>query len=129
MGGMRRAVPAVAAVAVLAICAGTAAQAQPQSAESAAAGRAVVMVATPDLPIGRTSSARARWHELRAESQQILQRVSERNDLRIASSNPQIGALSVSLGSEPLADLRRRLADDPRVEAVGPDIHAQLEYA
>ena len=130
MGGMRRAALTIAVPAALAIAAVAGAQAEPAGAGLApATDRAVVMVSTPELPSGRSAVARARWHELRADSRQILDRVAERNDLSVESSNAEIGALSVDLGAGGLAALRGNLADDPRVQAVRPDVPVRLRYS
>lgn len=127
---MRRAALSIAILATLAIAAGAAAQARPASAGVApVTDRAVVMVSTPELPSGRSEAARARWHELRADSRQILDRVAERNDLGVESSNAEIGALSVDLGAGGLTALRADLANDPRVRAVRPDVPVQLRYS
>jgi serine protease len=127
---MRRAVLTIAALAALATAGVAAAQARPaDSAGSQAAGRAVVMVSTPDLPTGGSRTARERWHDLRADSRDLLDRVAHRDGLRVASANPEIGALSVVVGSGGLSALRSRLAGDPRVESVHPDVPVQLRYA
>jgi Subtilisin-like serine proteases len=116
--------------ALLAIAAGAVAQAKAvDSGAAPAVGRAVVMVSTPDLPSGRSAAARARWHELRSDSAGILDRVARRNALRVESSNAEIGALSVDVGPGGLAALRSSLADDPRVQAVRPDVPVQLRYS
>src|SRR5262249_32484397 len=117
----------VAVLAALAIAGAAASQARPaEPADPPTGTRAVVMVSTPDLPTGDGPPARGRWHELRAVSSQVLDRVARRNDLRVESHNPDIGALSVDVGQEGLAALRRELASDPRVEAVMPDVPVQL---
>lgn len=90
---------------------------------------AVVSVATPELPTGPSPEARSRWRELRSRSREILDRVSARNGLAVKTAIPEIGQLSVELGPGGLAELRRRLADDPRVESVRPDVPVQLRYA
>jgi serine protease len=127
---MRRAALTIAVLAALVVIAATAAQAQPaESGAGSEATRAVVMVSTPDLPSGTSSTARARWHELRSDSRGILDRVAARNDLRVASVNPEIGALAVNVGPGGLAALRSDLANDPRVEVVRPDVPVQLRYA
>ena len=127
---MRRAGLTIAALAAIAIAGGAAAQAQPAHTDAAVtSGRAVVMVSTPELPSGRSRAARARWHELRSDAAGILDRVARRNDLLVESSNPEIGALSVDLGPGGLTALRSSLSDDPRVQAVRPDVPVQLRYA
>src|SRR5437763_14589118 len=93
---------------------------------SAGTGRAVVLVSTPDLPTGRSGEAQARWHALRARSQTILDQVATRDDLTVASAVPEIGMLSVKLGPGGLPALHSRLAGDPRVESVHPDLPVQL---
>jgi serine protease len=131
MSGMRRAALTIAVLAAaLAIAAGAAAQAKPASTEiPPGTDRAVVMVSTPELPSGQSAAARARWHERRADSRQILDRVAGRNDLSVESLNAEIGALSVDLGAGGLSALRSNLADDPRVQAVRPDVPVQLRYS
>jgi serine protease len=130
MSEMRRAALTIAAVATLMVASAAAAQAQPTDpGANAVVTRAVVIVSTPALPSGRSAGARERWHELRSDSRGILDRVAQRNDLRVESSNAEIGALSVKLGPGGLAALRGNLAGDPRVEAVRPDIPFQLRYA
>jgi serine protease len=114
MSGMRRAALTIVVPAALAIAAGTAAQAEPAgSGAPSATARAVVMVSTP---------------RQRSRSWRILDRIAERNDLRVESSNPEIGALSVDLGPGGLSSLRNDLAGDPRVEAVRPDVPVQLRF-
>ncbi len=93
---------------------------------SAASERAVVLVDTPSLPVGDVPAARARWHDLRSVSSGILGRVADRNSLDVASAVPEIGMLSVELGSGGLPALRRELAGDPRVVSVHPDPPVQL---
>jgi serine protease len=130
MSGMRRAALKIAVPAVVAIAAGAAAEATPASSDIApVTDRAVVMVATPDLPSGQSAAARARWHELRADSRLVLDRVAGRNGLSVESSNAEIGALSVHVGTGGLTALRSNLADDPRVLAVRPDVPVQLRYS
>ncbi len=127
---MRRAALSIAMLATVAIAAGAVAQARPAIAGVApVTDRAVVMVSTPELPSGRSAAARARWHELRVGSRRILDRVAQRNDLGVESSNAEIGALSVDLGAGGLTTLRTKLANDPRVRAVRPDLPAQLRYS
>jgi subtilisin family serine protease len=126
---MRRAALTIAVLAALVIVA-TAAQAQTAgSGAGSQPTRAVVMVSTPDLPSGSSSTARSRWHQLRSDSRGILDQVAERNDLRVESSNPEIGALSVDLGPGGLPALRTQLADDPKIQAVRPDVPVQLRYS
>jgi serine protease len=126
---MRRALPTMAAVASLAIVGAAAAQAQPAGSDGVQrTGRAVVMVSTPELPTGRRQAARGRWHELRAYSGRLLDRVADRNALRVESANPEIGALSVAVGPGGLAGLRRELADDPRITSIQPDERVQYRY-
>jgi serine protease len=126
---IRRVAPTIAVLVMLAAAASAAAQTQSAMPESPGVTRAVVMVATPDLPSGESERARAHWHELRSASRGILDQVAEANDLRVESSNPEIGALSVSVGAGGLSALRSTLADDPRVQAVRPDPPVQLRYA
>jgi serine protease len=89
-------------------------------------GRAIVLVSTPDLPTGRSEAARDRWHRLRDRSQAILTQVAQRDDLTVESTVPEIGMLSVKLGPGGLPALRSRLAGDPSVESVHPDLPVQL---
>jgi subtilisin family serine protease len=90
--------------------------------DPAGTGRAVVLVSTPELPTGDGPRARSRRHELRSRSRAILDRVTERNGLRVETAVPEIGLLSVELGPGGLPALRRRLAADPRVESVAADV-------
>jgi serine protease len=126
MGVMRRVVLTVAALAALSTAVAATAGAQ---TSAPALTRAVILVSTPDLPAGRSPEARARWHELRGESSEVLDRVADRNDLRVATAIPEIGQLSVDLGPGGLPALRRSLAGDPRVESVRPDPPVQLRYS
>jgi subtilisin family serine protease len=66
---------------------------------------------------------------VRSRSQTILDRVAERDGLEVKSSIPEVGQLSVELGTAGLTGLRNRLADDPRVEAVRPDVPVELRYS
>jgi serine protease len=91
--------------------------------------RAVVLVATPDLPTGRSPEARSRWHELRSDSSRILGGIASRNGLDVETAIPEIGLLGVDLGAGGLPALRARLADDPRIRSVRPDPHVQLRYS
>ena len=130
MSEMRLALPTIAAVAALAVAGAAAAQAQPAGGgEIQQTGRAAVMVSTPDLPTGRSPAARARWHEQRSDSRELLDRVADRNALKVESANPEIGALSVAVGPGGLAALRSELADDPRVLSVQPDPAVEFRYA
>jgi serine protease len=126
---MRRAALISVALAALAVVVAAGAQAAPATSGSAAAGRAVVMVATPDLPTGRSAAAQARWHELRSESSGILGQVADRDGLAVRTAIPEIGLLSVALGPGGLPALKASLAGDPRVESVRPDPAAQLRYS
>ena len=120
MGYMRRVALTIAALAVQASIAGAVAQAQAPAAYAPALDRAVVTVATPELPNGRSPEARSRWHALRSESSQILGRVADRDGLSVQTAIPEVGQLSVELGPGGLPALKRSLADDPRVESVRP---------
>ena len=91
--------------------------------------RAVVLVSTPELPSGRSAAARSHWHELRGEARRILARVADRDGLAVRASIPEIGLLSVNSGPGGIAALRRRLAGDPRVESVHPDVPVQLRFS
>ena len=125
--GMRR-VALIAAMSAAAVLAGaTAATSMSATPDRpAGTGRAVVLVSTPDLPSGRSDAARARWHELRGRSSEILDRVAQRDDLQVESAVPEVGLLSVKLGPGGLAALRSRLAGDPSVESVHPDLPVEL---
>ncbi len=125
---MSRAGLRIAALAALAVTATGAARAQGTD-ELPAPSRAVVIVDTPDLPDGRSPSARTRWHELRSESNRILGAVADREGLAVKTAIPEVGLLSVDLGPGGLPALRRRLAGDPRVRSVGPDVPVQLRYS
>jgi serine protease len=92
-------------------------------------GRAVVLVSTPDLPLGRSPDARARWRELRSRSHGILSGVAERYDLRVETSIPEIGLLSVDLGPGGLPALRQRLAGEDRVRKIRPDVPVELRLS
>jgi serine protease len=129
MGDMRRGAFTIAAVAALAVTMAASAQAEPSTSTAPALDRAVVMVATPDLPTGTSLAARSRWHDLRSESSQTLGRVADRNGLSVETAIPEIGMLSVELGPGGLPALRRELAGDPRVESVRPDPPVQLRYS
>jgi serine protease len=129
MGYMRRVALTIAGLAVQASIAGAVAQAQAPAAYAPALDRAVVTVATPELPNGRSPEARSRWHALRSESSQILGRVADRDGLSVQTVIPEVGQLSVELGPGGLPALKRSLADDPRVESVRPDPPVQLRYA
>jgi serine protease len=125
---MRRAALIGVALATLAVVVAADVQAAPVTPGPAATGRAVVLVATPDLPTGQGDPARARWHELRAESSGILARVADRDGLAVETAVPEIGLLSVALPRGGLPALRERLSGDPKVEWVRPDPPAQLRY-
>src|SRR5829696_3894316 len=126
---MRRVALIFAALA--ATVAGGAAAAAGQAASSGAGDttRAVVLVSTPELPSGESVSARARWHELRSRSREILARMADRGDLAVRTSIPEIGLLSVEAGPGGIPALRSRLAGDPRVESVRPDVSVQLRFS
>jgi serine protease len=126
MSEMRRVALTLAALAALSAGVVGTAGASPSAP---ALTRAVVMVSTPDLPTGRSPAARTRWHELRADSSEILGRVADRNDLRVATAIPEVGELSVVLGPGGLPALKRRLAGDPRVESVRADPPVQLRHS
>jgi serine protease len=129
MGVIRR-VALMLAVLATAIAGGNAVAAgHAQPADPAGAGRAVVLVLTPDLPTGEGARARSRWHELRSRSRAILDRVAARNGLAVELAIPEISLLSVDLGPDRLPELRRRLADDPRVESVHPDVPVELRFS
>src|SRR4051812_39628884 len=115
MGGMRRAGVSIAVLVGLTALGGASGRAGAATPPAAALDRAVVTVATPDLPTPDSSSARTRWHQRRAQSREALDRLVERNDLRVESMNPDVGILSIDLGNGGLEALRHRLRDDPRV--------------
>jgi serine protease len=129
---MKRARMTLAAIGglVIALAAATASPALSASPEQPdpETGRAIVTVSTPDLPSGRSAVARERWRQLRDRSRGILEGVAERNGLAVESSIPEIGMLSVALGSGGLTTLRSELADEPRVKSVGPDRPFELRY-
>ena len=95
---MRRAALTIASVVALAVSAAGAAEGLPASSEASVSDRAVVLVATPDLPTGTSPAARSRWHEMRSESSRILGRVADRDGLAVETAIPEIGMLSVELG-------------------------------
>jgi subtilisin family serine protease len=101
----------------------------PAADRTPASGRAIVEVATPSLPTGRNPAARGRWHEVRARSNAVLSRFADRNELEVRSRVPEIGQLGVALEGESIAELRRRLAADPRVELVVMDRAVDPRYA
>jgi len=83
--------------------------------------QAIVELATTPPPAAAETGSR-RWRNLRAATGALLTIVAERNGLDVASRIPETGQLAVPLGAgEDLADLRRRLADDPRVRRVLAD--------
>jgi serine protease len=125
--GMRRA--RLAGVISAAVIVTTAASATASSAaDQVGAHPAVITVSTPQLPAGRDASARARWSALRGRSQDILDRVAAREDLEVLLSIPEIGQLVVDVGPAGVAELRQRLADEPRVEAVQRDRRVELRF-
>jgi serine protease len=129
---MKRARMTMAAIGglVIALAAATASpalSAQPEQPDPET-GQAIVTVATPELPSGRSAAARHRWQRLRDRSRWLLVGVAERNRLPVKTSIPEIGMLSVELGDGGLAALRAELADEPRVEAVRPDRPFELRY-
>ena len=128
MGVLRRAV-LTASILALAGASGSAAAADPGTAASAEPAQAVILVSTPELPSGRSASARERWHELRARSRGILDRIAAGNDLTVASAVPEIGLLAVELGPGGLPELRRDLVGDPRVLSVRPDVPVEPRYS
>ena len=76
--------------------------------------RAIVEVATPALPTGRSAAARERWHERARASRTTSSAASRgRNALEVETRVPEIGQLGVELEGESVAELRRRLAADP----------------
>jgi serine protease len=129
MSVIRRVALTLAAASVSVLAGALAVSASSAGGIGAGTGRAVIMVATPTLPSGDSAEARSRWREARRRSRAILEGVAERGELALRSSMPEIGQLSVELPSGGLAALRRRLAGDPRVEAVRPDVPVQLRYS
>src|SRR4051794_13042974 len=129
MGGKRRAGAPIAVLVALVAAAAASAHAGPSTPAAAMPDGAIVLVNTPDLPSGTSPTARMRWHERRAESSQILNRVADRDGLVVETAIPEIGILSVDLGPGGLPALRRRLAADPSVESVHPDPPVQLRFA
>jgi serine protease len=126
---MRRGALTIAAVAALVSVAAGVGEARPASSGASGYDRAVVLVATPALPSGRSAAARTRWHELRAESSRILGRVADRDGLAVETAVPEVGLLSVDLPPGGLPALMDVLAADPRVESVHPDPAVQLRYS
>jgi serine protease len=129
MGEMRSALPAgvVLAAAALLTIAVSATAASP-ARDDTAADRAVVTVATPELPPGRSAEARARWSVLRQRSQEILDRIAAREDLDVILAIPEIGQLVVDAGPGSVGELRSRLSADPAVERVQPDRPVELRF-
>ena len=126
---MLAAVSVPLALAAIAVSSASADPASEAAAEVAASERAIVRVATVELPAGRSAAARGRWHRLRARAGEALDRVAARNGLEIAGRVPEIGALVVALEGESVAELRGRLAPDPLVLGVEPDGVAEPRYA
>jgi subtilisin family serine protease len=91
-------------------------------------GQAIVTVSTPELPSGRSATARERWRLLRDRSGEVLDRIAERNDIAVEARIPEIGQLVVDLGAGGLPALRANLADEPRVESVHPDLPVEFRY-
>ncbi|MGH2923943.1 MAG: S8 family serine peptidase, partial [Solirubrobacterales bacterium] len=90
--------------------------------DRAAPRQAIVELSTPPLPAAAETGSR-RWRRLRAETGALLTKVAERTGLDVASRIPETGQLSVALGEgESVGDLRSRLAADPRVARVAPDL-------
>ena len=98
------------------------------SDEAEPVGRAIVEVATPALPSGRSAAARDAWRRLRARSGGILTRVAERNELTVVGRIPETGQLAVELGDDSVAELRDRLSADPRVQRVVADRPVEFRY-
>lgn len=115
---------------VVALAAATASPALSASPEQPdpETGQAVVTVSAPELPSGRSAAARQRWQRLRDRSRGLLEGVAERDDLVVKTWIPEIGMLSVDLGSGGLAALRAKLADEPGVQSVRPDRPFELRY-
>ena len=104
------------------------AAAAPSGQAAAATGRAIVEVATPSLPPGKSVAARRSWRNKRERAADILTRVSERNRLQVVSRIPETGQLTVRLGAGGIEGLRRRVGADPRVESVTADQPLELRY-
>ncbi len=112
----------------IALAAATASPALAATPEQPETGQAIVTVSTPELPSGRSAGALERWQRLRDRSSGLLEGVAARNDLAVSTLVPEIGMLSVELGSGGLAALRAELADEPRVRSVRPDPSFELRY-
>lgn len=98
------------------------ATARPQAdADAPLADRAVVELATPTVPTGDGRAAARERRRLRTRSADLIARVIERNALDPVGAIPETGQVAVALGGESVAELRRRLAGDPRVQEVSPD--------
>ena len=95
----------------------------------AAADRAVVTVSTPDLPTGESPAARGRWRDLRAEANGVLGDVASDGGLDVEARIPETGQIAVDLVGGSVAELRRRLGDDPRVLSVRADRPVTWRYS
>ncbi len=115
------------AVASLAAAGSAAAVAGPPEG-TAPTGRAIVEVATPSLPAGSSEAERRGWLRERGRAAEILTRVADRNGLSVLGRIPETGQLTVKLGGGGVEALRRRLADDPRIERVTLDRLLERRY-
>ena len=126
--GVTRRVALTLAVLATTVAGGTAAADDLAPSEESGISRAVVLVSTPELPTGDSPAARSHWRELRSRSRSTLDRVAESNGLAVETQIPEIGQLSVDLRPGGLPELRRRLADDPRVESIRADVPVELRF-
>lgn len=129
MGRSRSVGLAAAALTVALTAAAQAAYGPAAPVPEAAPARAVVEVATPELPSGESIKAQRRWREARGEASAMLSAVASGAGLDVEGRIPETGQLAVELGEESLAELRRRLAGDPRVLSVRADRPVTLRYA
>jgi subtilisin family serine protease len=106
-----------------------AAQAQRGALPAPERGQAVVEIAAAELPAGDGAAARQRWRELRADSARALTGFTERHGLDPLLRIPELGQVVVPLGNGSVADLRERLAGDPRVLSVRADRVPELRFA
>jgi serine protease len=131
MWEMRRACLTVAAAALaLAASAGSAAAVTTPSAAGGAelTGRALIGVSTPDLPIGRGAAVAEERSRVLARSRELLRRVARREGISVDGRSVPGGLIATELDGSTVAELRRRLADDPLVESVEPEGRAELRY-
>jgi serine protease len=127
--GVTRRVALTLVVLATAIAGGTAVAADQAAPSGPGFTRAAVLVSTPDLPTSDSTQARSLWHEMRSGSRASLDRIAQRNGLRVESAVPEIGLLSVDLGPGGISALRRRLAGEQRVRSIRPDVPVQLRFS